>query len=182
MAINTYGAVEENDPRVATPAPVHSTYSEEDTAAQAGPSLLEELGREAQRDITRTIRYEVKDREGWEVEFTNNISTDDYKRYQNAGTKNGKKDASQADLAKIAGMPLVERNTGIYRRGQLVTDQKGDPITFRSEEFLEMFRVFTALDAVRKFLGDGYTISLANDLYKQAGFNEDAAIVDPKNA
>lgn len=144
-------------------------------------SLLEMLKAEASKDLTRHVTYKIEEREGWSAEFDTNISLPDYNRYTRSA-QGKKKRAQDADAAVFAGMALVEHNTRILFNGKAVNDSEDDLLTFSSEEFLSMFKADAAVEALRKFMGDGHMIATAGALYKEAGFAEEATPEDPTEA
>lgn len=148
---------------------------------EKGLSLLDKLKQEAAKEITRKVTYPVDERPGWSAEYDTNISMQDYNRYTKAA-QGKKKDPRDADASLFSGMALVERNTRILINGETVTDEEGDPITFRSEAFIEMFDAYSAVNALQKFMGDGPLLSTGSALYREAGFVEEAVPQDPTDA
>lgn len=152
-------------------------------AYNSGASLLDALAAEAKKEIGRKVRYDIANRPGWSAEFETNIDPDDFNRYRRAA-QGKKKRTEDMDPTLLAGMPLVEYNTGIFHRGVLVELKDGDPLLFRSQEFLSMFGdgVFTQVDALVKFAGGGHVIAMGNALYAEAGYGDEVAPMDPTDA
>lgn len=144
-------------------------------------SVLDLLKAEAKKEISRTVAYAVEEREGWSAEYDTSISLQDYNRYTRSA-QGKKKDPKDADAAIFSGMALVERNTRIMLNGKPVQDSDGDLLTFRSEEFIAMFDADSAVEALRKFMGDGHMVSTAGALYREAGYAEEAKPEDPTEA
>lgn len=145
-------------------------------------SLLDELAAEAKKEIGRKVRYDISNRPGWSAEFETNIESDDFNRFRKAA-QGKKKRPEDADPSIFSGMPLVEYNTGIYKHGELVEQENGEPLLFRSKEFVELFDgAYTQVDAVVKFVGSGHVIAMGNALYAEAGYGDEVVPVDPTDA
>lgn len=157
-------------PAVQAPAPSPAAHRE---------SPLDILRKEAQRDVIEFRTYDVEGRPGWQVKFDTNIESDDVKRYQkNAQGK--RKRPEDADPIIAAAQPLIERNVAILWNGDVLTDDKGEELLLGSREFISMFGDIDAIYAVRKFLGDGQTLSMGGALYSEAGYGADLVPVDPQ--
>jgi hypothetical protein len=86
-----------------------------------------------------------------------------------------KKEASLAD-ASILALCCLE----IKRHGTLVTDDDGNPVTFRDKMLQEWVGALSARDAVRALYGsDGYVTTVAARLLEEAGYgNDDEVLVE----
>ena len=162
--------------------PAETLIGQERPAAPTRSSLLDDLAAEAKKEIGRKVRFDIAARPGWTAEFETNIESDDFTRFRKAA-QGKKKRAEDADPTIFSGMPLVEYNTGIYKNGELVELADGDPMLFRSKEFVEMFAgAYTQVDALVKFAGSGHVISMGNALYAEAGYGDEVTAVDPTDA
>lgn len=178
---NTYGNpqhFEEEQPTRSAAETLASLEEPEDL------SLLQELTEEAGRKLDGTVRYPVDTRPGWFVEFSTNITLNEFKRWQKAATK-GKGNNKNVEIDLISQLPLVEKNTSILKRKGAdivaIHGKDGKPLTFRHEEFTELFGGVD-LVAATKFLGDGPTVSIAQDLLDEAGYGTGVEAIDPSDA
>lgn len=149
-------------------------------------SLLADFLAAAEEEIGRTETFPIEGRKGdWSAEFDVIISSTEIKRYEakGLGKKKDRKDAAQHI---IAGYALAEKNVAIYRgtgpdRKQ-VLDSEGDPLTFRSAEFLEtQGHPNDSIAAVVKFLGDAQAITLSGAVMREGGWAADLTPLDPTN-
>ena len=84
-----------------------------------------------------------------------------------------KKEASLAD-ASILALCCLE----IKRHGTLVTDDDGNPVTFRDKMLQEWVGALSARDAVRALYGsDGYVTTVAARLLEEAGYGSDDEVL-----
>lgn len=135
----------------------------------AKSSVFDLLKQEASKQIAKNRGFDVEARPGFRLEVNTLVDYSDFKRYQ-ANAMKGSKDAMKADALLLATLVLAEYTTGIYYQGKQLTDEDGDPITFRSEGFIESFGEHTAAGTAAKFLGDGHAISISNKVLELAGY------------
>jgi hypothetical protein len=84
-----------------------------------------------------------------------------------------KKEAGLAD-ASILALCCVE----IKRYGETVTDDDGNPVTFRDKMFQDWVAAPSSRDAVRNLYGsDGYVTTIANRLLEEAGYGKDDEVL-----
>lgn len=159
--------------------PEPSTYfPPADAATEKRESPLDRLRKEAKTEITEFRTYEVTGRAGYMLEFSTAIESDDVKRYQkNAQGK--RKRAEDADPIIAAAQPLIERNVAIYLDGEIIAGSDGERLLLGDQEWVTLFDAMDAIHALRKFLGDGQTLSMGGALYQEAGYGADLVPVDP---
>jgi hypothetical protein len=156
-------------PRAAAPAASHRE------------SPLDRLRKEAKREKTEYVTYDVEGRPGYRLEFTTDIESDDVKRYQkNAQGK--RKRVEDSDPMISAAQPLIERNVAIYLDGEIIEGSDGERLLLGDKEWVEIFDAVDAIHACRTFLGDGQTLSMGGALYLEAGYGADLVPVDPQKA
>ncbi len=151
-------------------------------------SLLDEFVEDAQREIHREVTFPIRrGKIQMFARFIAVVELDEIKRYKRAamGNRSPKKATpDDMDMLVANGMVLIEKNIGIYRGGtdeadQVFTTEK-EPLTFRSQEFLDIYPDrLHAVDALKKFLGDAQLTTMGEALYEAAGYGEDLAPVDP---
>lgn len=84
-----------------------------------------------------------------------------------------KKEAGLAD-ASILALCCVE----IKRLGETVTDDEGNPLTFRDKTFQDWVGASSSRDAARALYGsDGYVTTIANRLLEEAGYGKDDEVL-----
>lgn len=181
--MTTYGSPTPNTDEQAAPQSAEEALAQ--VSEQDDLSLLKELTQEASRDLENIVRYAVDTRPGWFAEFSANVSLTEFQRWQKAATK-GKGNNQKVDIAIISQLPLVEKNIAIYKRGNdgelnKVYGKDGNPLTFKHDEFRDLFGA-SDLVAATKFLGDGLTVRMAQDLLDEAGYGGEVESFDPSNA
>jgi len=147
-------------------------------AADAGSSnelgdLRDELVAELDEE---TKPLEVSTRAGFAVVFSKDIDFDLLKAYRRraGGTK-----TKDADELRFSSIILASACRRILRNGEPLTAE-GEPVTFASPAFLELYGVGRAVEAVRRFYGrDGVVLAAANWLLAEAGYGDEPLEEDP---
>jgi hypothetical protein len=149
-------------------------------------SLLDELAQIADKEIERKIKLEVDPTiraGGWVLEFNAVIEAKEIQDYQRAATKNGKLKPENADNLKANALPLLQKNTGIFKGTKQVFDNDGDPVTLTSFEFLKLLGEKEgnpdSVRALKKFLGDAQIFTMGQALLRAAGYGDEMIPVDP---
>lgn len=167
-------------------------YREPDTAPRPAatrakaPSLLDEFREAATAEISNIVYFPIEHRKGdWVAQFDAVIGQPDIKKYRRQAM--GKKTkAEDMDTLIANGMALIEKNTGLYKGGtnvqNRVLDADGDPLTFRSDEFLDLYPdCGNAVECLARFLGDAQLTTMGEALFRAAGYGKDLEPVDPTN-
>jgi hypothetical protein len=156
-------------------------------AAETGDALLDELLGLAKTELSNVVSFPVTSRPGdWILEFDAIISEPDIKRYRK-GAQGTKKKVEDSDMSIGNAMPMIEKNTGIFKlidgKRKQIMDPEGDPLLLGSDAFLNAFgKGQNAHAAVRKFLGDAETNTIGAAVLKAAGWGEDLEPLDPTEA
>lgn len=142
------------------------------------PSTLAEIRAELAGEVVPEERsWLVDTRPGYAVRFRTDITDSDFKHARKRSTMRGRRGVDgqpEIDDLKMGRIILGTYNTAILRRGTVVLDNDGDPLTFRSREFLELYGVATVADAIRAFYGtDGAVISAGRALMQASGWLDD---------
>lgn len=158
----------------ATPEEIRDAFLE----TEGGTSLLDQLMNEPEIAETNSIMIKVKARPGWHVEFDDEMVGRDLRSAKAAATRK-----DDVDAVLMNALLLVDRCIGIYREdndGKLhrVPDAKGNPITFRSLEFIDKFgEPNTKRDTVKsvtRFLKEPYVVNVGNKVTTFSGWATNA--------
>lgn len=147
--------------------------------------LLGELLEEAAEETQNLVKFPVSIRPHWVLEFDAVITDSELKRYRKNAEIGKRRRGRDGEISTVLmyGQLLSEKSVAIYKRGEdgelaLVEDSQGDPLTLRSEEFLDGFGQDVRA-AVRKFLGDAGTGSMGGAVLAESGWTEDLTPLDP---
>lgn len=125
----------------------------------------------------------VDARPGWAAQYRVDIAEVILKGYRQRCIIKGRRSVSgepDYNEVKLGALLAAHYNAGLTLNGQPVLDDAGDPMTFRSREFLTLAGAKTAADAVVKwYVTDGSLIALSRALLNAAGYLDDATEVDP---
>lgn len=144
-----------------------------------GPVAYETLRAELAADVDIPDRtWDVDTRPGYSARFRVDLEDREFQRLRRACRMKGKRNVQtgeyEVDELKLSRLVLATYNTGLFRNGTLIEDDNGDPMVFRSPEFLAIFGSTTAGDAVGKFYGiDGGVISAGRALIQASGWMDD---------
>lgn len=140
-----------------------------DPTPKTNGSILDSLREDfVEKEDARRKRYIVPEREGYEVEYTTFV---DYDQMQ-AWLKRSTDQKSFVGINELRFSTTLLANTcrGIYRNGELI-QHEGTPVTFTTEQFMDILGTYDAPSTIRKFYGlDGHTISVAKQVLQDAGY------------
>ncbi len=174
-----FGTTPADAPADAPQAPQAPLTVAKEAPVERRQSPLDRLKADARKTVERFVKYEVAGRDGYALEFSTMVESDDVKRYQK-NAQGRRKNVNDSDPIIAAAQPLIERNTGIFLDGAAIEGSDGERLLLGDEEWREILEATDAIDAVKKFLGDGQTLSMGGSLYKEAGYGEDLSPVDPQ--
>lgn len=152
---------------------------EKAAAKKDEPTLLDRLREKVSQKVERQVVYlEVPERKGITLKISPNISQHDMRRWRKSAgedTKNG------MDATKFACGVIGHTTVGICIDDQEVFDEDGYPLTFSSQEILDMTETTRPLpDAVRAFFGvDPHLEAAALAILDAAGYGDTVDTVDP---
>jgi hypothetical protein len=153
----------------------------------SGPSLLDELVEVVQTEVDNKIKLAVDEHVrpgGWVFEFEAVLSMAEIKKYQKRATYNNRVKPEDADHIIANGLPLCDKNIGIYKGNQQVFDEDGDPLTLTSTTWLEKVckqtpRNYDSLAGLKLFVGDAQILKMGVALLKAAGYGAEMEPLDP---
>src|SRR5687767_6451145 len=128
--IDDTGAVSYDDTDYETPAPKPTTRS-------GLPSVYDQLRKELARptDVPKHIVLKVTARPNISVKYKTDVALEQLDRWRITARKNKKRDT--LDVREFNSLIIISQCVGILFDGEEVEDENGDPITFRSKEFIE---------------------------------------------
>lgn len=171
------------------PAPGEHDPLDEDLApldlpgGEGSTTALAELKAELDELIVDNKTWPNPNRPGWAATFRTDIDDKQFRHLQRRSQIRGQKDARgelRVDELKLSLLMLGTYNVGITVRGTSLTDNDGDPMTFRSTEWLtEVIDRPDVAAGVRKYYGtDGAVISAGRALMQASGYLDDPDEVD----
>lgn len=145
-----------------------------DTIMDAGPSDLDMLRADLRREVVEEIVLPVPARPGYATRHAADLNAHTVEQLRKrAKTKTG------IDGVKLVSLLMASTNTAVLKDGKRLTTPDGDPLNFRSSEFLEIMGEATAAGAVRKFYGrDGDMDAASRALMQACGWGVDLEAVD----
>ena len=151
-----------------------------DLAAHEGARTpLEELRAELEEppDLPPK-RWENPNRPNWAAAYRVDVDDHQFKALQRRSRIKGQRDARgepMVDEYRLGLLMLGTYNVEISRHGQVLRDSDGDPMTFRSPEWLtDIIACKDVAAGVRKFYGsDGAVISTGRALMQASGYLDD---------
>jgi hypothetical protein len=130
--------------------------------------LREDLGREVELP---EVTLPVGTRPGYAVRYRTDVSQGQLDAWRKAAKDRRRADGFAGE--RFASLILANTCQAIVRGGRVVTED-GEPVTFRSREFLDLTGVNRAADAVQKFYGaDAHVDSAARSVLLEAGWGDD---------
>jgi hypothetical protein len=138
------------------------------------PSDLATLRADLAEKILEEVVLPVPARKGYESVHVADISATTMD-----GLRKRAKVKGRIDNVKLVGLVMANTNVAIRKDGRRLVDEEGEPLNFRSAEFLEIQGVSSAADAVRKFYGrDGDLDAASRALLRAAGWGEELETVE----
>lgn len=146
------------------------------TAPKRSVSALDSLREEISRDVAaKTVTLTVPTRPGWAVRYRCDVEAGELGRWQKAAKDSTQPD--RLDSLKVAMTILANQCDALIKDGEALTDDDddGEPVTFRSEVFLEMFGVGRAIDGVKQWYAvDGHIIAASTEVLVESGYGDEA--------
>lgn len=131
-------------------------------------ALKEEVGRKIRRD---EIALDVPERPGMVVHFSPNITSEQLAEWRKRATVK-KTDTLNGNY--FSGLILAFTCTKIEFAGEIVLDDAGNNITFRSEEMMSSTNTTKAVECVRAIFGiDPHVEAAAFKVLEAAGWGEE---------
>lgn len=128
--------------------------------------------------LVETTDIEVLGRPGYAVRCRLEIEGKDLERLRQRSKS--KRFADGIDGIKYAALVLATYTTAIIRKGTPLDLGTDAPVTFTTPEFQRLLGTADADSTVRAFFGrEGHIDAAARRLMDEAGWGEDAYIVDP---
>lgn len=165
----------ENDYEYSSPV----LSGKDDAKKVAEPSLLDRLRNEVQKKVERPeVFIEVPERPGVTVRVSPNISQNQMRSWRR---NSGEDTKAGFDPTKFACAVIGHTCTGIFVDGKEVTNDQGHPLTFASQEILDMTDTFRPIpDCVQAFFGiDPHVEAAALAVMEAAGYSDTVETVDP---
>lgn len=142
----------------------------EETRSVPLDSIKEELAADVE---TEDLPLPVPRRPGYELTFSTNLDGEKFDLW--ARKCKDRKALGGIDELKLALFVLANQNTGIRRQGGPV-EVEGQPMTVRTQAFLDMTGTGRPFDALRKLYGsDGHVQAAAREVLAECGYGEDLA-------
>ena len=136
--------------------------------------LKDELSKKVRRP---EIHLEVPERPSMVVRYSPNITQNQVRAWRrNSGedSKNG------MDATKFACYVLANTATAIILDGDIVTDERNEPVVFGSDELMKMTSADRVQDAIRSiYVVEPHIEATALAIMESAGFNDSVEQVDP---
>lgn len=151
------------------------------TDASRGATALDKLRERVAQDILRPEVYvEVPERPGVYLRVSPNITQDKVKAWRRASGENSK---DGIDTMKFSALVIGSTTTGIMIDDVIVQDEKGNDLTFVSEDLWTMVGASRSMEAVVKFFGiDFHVDAAAIAILEQSGLGEDVNLDPSKRA
>lgn len=187
----TYGGYTDDTTALATDAKPDQANPQQ--ARKSSP--LEDLKAAIKAKTLRNLKTYQVDGYDFDIKLRFNayISADEFKSFQRqaSGAKNRKarragSDGSDIDQFKLFAAILQEKSEAIILNDDEVRDADGDPLTLRSDEFIQFVKdsdigqdVNTTAEAIEAFLTAGEMIKLGESIATEAGFGGEVEPVNP---
>lgn len=128
------------------------------------------------------ITLEVPRRPGYAVRYSVGIDHNaELMAWRRQSAKKRPGQDEEVDLLKMAGLVLAFKCQAILRQGVEVTAAAGGPMTFRSPDFMAMFKddkgapVKQVREAIRRFYaGDAHVLAASDEVLATAGYGSTA--------
>lgn len=149
-----------------------------DPAALGGMSGLEQIAADVEKAVAEPtrIRHPSPGMESYVLVFRSNVSSQEASGVEKR-TKNSKQPVRDRNA-----MFLAITNTAIEKDGDVLVDDDGRAITFRSPALQQLMKAKTAAECVVNFLrkNDGHLIAVSDKVATMAGFGAEVEEVsDP---
>lgn len=134
-------------------------------------SDLDQLRADMARDVLEEVVLPVPSRPGYESVHVADLPAETINDLRRRCRDKNSPDGINA--IKLVASILVITNTAVRKNGQRLVDERGEPLNYRSAEWLEIMGEPSAVRATRKFYGrDGEMTAAANALMTAAGWGE----------
>lgn len=156
-----------------------SRSSVDPTPDTSSLTLLDRLKMEVQRKVERPVVFlEVPERPGVKILVSPNITQEQMKAWRK---NSGEASRNGFDAIKFACYVVGACTRGIYMGDEEVLSEGGAPLSFASQEILDMTETTRPIpDCVRAMFGlDPHVESAAMAILQAAGYDDDVDVEDP---
>lgn len=116
----------------------------------------------------RRKRYVVPERENYEVEYVTFVDYDQLQQWVKKSSD--AKSVGGMNELRFATTVLANTCRAIFRDGERI-EHDGDPVTFRSDELMDILGTFDHTTTIRTFYGlDGHVIATGRQVLVDAGY------------